>query len=165
MEFGILAIPFFALMGVIIQSGMLLLAQQNLDSTLAKAARLLRTGEFQDASDGSEPATRLRKLLCGNALILYRCDDVKIDMTRAAKFTLSRVSPAYDAAKKTWATGFGTHFDCPEGDDVVALRVAVPVLGPFSLLELGGQPMPGGQQLLTATAIFRSEPYAGKSCS
>lgn len=164
-EFGLLAIPFFGLLGVIVQAGLLLLAQQTLDMTVGRAARLLRTGEFQDAANGSDPATRLRTVLCGSTLILFRCDDLKLDLTRAASFSQAQVVPAYDSARKGWASGFGSHFDCPAGDDVVSLRVAVPVLGPFNLLDFTGQPMAGGQRLLTSTAIFRAEPYSGKSCS
>lgn len=164
-EFAMLAFPFFALFCVIVQSGVQLLAQQTLDMSVERAARLLRTGEFQDAADGSDPATRMRKVLCGSALVFFRCGDLKLDVTRAGSFSQNQVVPAYDVKKKDWASGFGSHFDCPAGDDVVSLRVAVPVLGPFSLLDFGAQPMGGGQQLLTATAIFRSEPYTGKTCS
>lgn len=164
-EFALIALPFFALMGVIVQGAINVLAQQTLDATVGRAARLLRTGAFQDAADGSDPGQRMRRVLCGSAVIFFRCDDVKIDLSTGGSFSQSQLAPAYDTTAKNWASGFGSRFDCPAGNDVVSLRVAVPVLGPFSMLDFTGQPMPGGRQLVTSTAVFRTEPYTGKSCS
>ena len=163
-EFAILALPFLALLCVVVESAMMTFAQQTLDIAMGRATRVLRTGEFQDSADGSDPAGRLRQVMCGGAVVFFRCGDLQLDLTRSSSFSNSQVTPPYDSQKKTWADGFGTHFQCPQGDDVVALRAAVPVLRLFSFMDFTRQSMGGNTQLLVATAIFRTEPYSGKSC-
>lgn len=164
-EFSLIAFPFLALLGVICEASFVFLSQQTLDVAVDRAARVLRTGEFQDAADGSAPGERLRQLMCGSRVVFFRCDDMRLDVTRAGSFSGSQIPPAYDSTKKDFMISFGTRFECPEGDDVVAVRAAVPILRPFSFLNVDGQAMAGGRQLLTATAILRAEPYTGKSCT
>lgn len=164
-EFAILALPFLALLCVVVESAMMTFAQQTLDIAMGRATRVLRTGEFQDAPKINDPVDRLRDVMCGGgAVVFFRCDDLKLDLTRSTSFSNSQVTPPYDSQKKTWADGFGTHFECPQGDDVVALRAAVPVLRLFGFMDFTRQSMGGNTQLLVATAIFRTEPYSGKSC-
>ncbi|MDR7040373.1 hypothetical protein J2X36_005156 [Methylobacterium sp. BE186] len=164
-EFSLIAFPFLALLCLILEAGFAFLSQQTLDISVDRAARLLRTGEFQDGANGSEPSERLRRLMCGSRVVFFRCDDVRLDVIRAGSFSGSQIPPAYDSKKQDFLISFGTRFECPEGDDVVAVRAAVPILRPFSFMNIGGQAMAGGRQLLTATAIFRAEPYSGKSCT
>lgn len=163
-EFAILAVPFLAILCVIVESAMMTFAQQTLDVSLGRATRALRTGAFQDAADGSDPADRLRRLMCGGAVVFFRCSALQFDLTRATSFSTVQVAIPYDNHNKTWASGFGTQFQCPQGDDVVALRAAVPVLRLFSFMDFTRQSMGANLQLLVATAIFRAEPYSGKSC-
>nr|WP_236960678.1 pilus assembly protein [Methylobacterium durans] len=153
-----------ALLGVILEAGFVFLSQQTLDIAVDRAARVLRTSEFQDAADGSQPGERLRRLMCGSRVVFFRCDEVRLDVTRAGSFSGNQIPPAYDSKKQDFVISFGTRFECPEGNDVVAVRAAVSILRPFSFLNVDGQAMAGGRQLLTTTAIFRAEPYSGKSC-
>ncbi|MER2264497.1 TadE/TadG family type IV pilus assembly protein [Methylobacterium oxalidis] len=164
-EFALVAVPFLSLLCVIVEAGFVFLSQQTLDIAVDRASRLLRTGEFQQSADGTEPTGRLRRLMCGNRFVFFRCDDVRLDVTRAGRFSASQVPPAFDSTRKDFVVSFGTRFDCPEGNDVVAVRAAVPVLRPFSFLTIDGQAMSGGRQLLTSTSIFRTEPYQPRSCS
>ena len=164
-EFAILAVPFLALLCVVVESAMMTFAQQTLDIAMSRATRVLRTGEFQDAANGMDPAERLRQVMCGgSAVVFFRCRDLELDLTRSASFSTSQVTPPYDSQKKSRADGFGTHFQCPQGDDVVALRAAVPVLRLFGFMDFTRQRIGANLQLLVATSIFRTEPYSGKSC-
>lgn len=163
-EFALVAVPFLALLCVVVESAMMTFAQQTLDTAMGRATRVLRTGAFQDAANGTDPGERLRRTMCAGGVVFFRCDDLKLDLTRSASFSNTQVATPYDSQKKTWAVGFGTTFQCPQGDDVVALRAAVPVLRLFSFMDFTRQSMGGNLQLLVATAIFRAEPYSGKSC-
>ncbi|AWN39610.1 TadE/TadG family type IV pilus assembly protein [Methylobacterium durans] len=164
-EFALVALPFIAVLCVIFEAAFLFLSQQTLDVAVDRASRALRTGEFQDRADGTDPADRLRRIMCGRRTVFFRCDDLRLDLTRTGSFASNQIPPAYDGQKKDFVVSFGTHFECPEGSDVVALRAAVPVTRPFSFLDVSGSAMAGGRQLLTTTAIFRTEPYSGKSCT
>lgn len=164
-EFALVAFPFIVLLCATFEAAFLFLSQQTLDVAVDRAARLLRTGEFQDLADGTEASERMRRIMCGSRAVFFRCDDLRLDVTRQSGFSASEIPPAYDGKRKDFVVSFGTHFDCPEGNDVVAIRAAVPVARPFSFLDVSGNGMTGGRQLLTTTAIFRTEPYSGKSCT
>ncbi len=159
-----LALPFMALLGVIAESGVVVLAQQTLDVSVDRAARLLRTGEFQDRADGTDPTQRLRQLMCGNGGLFFACRDIRLDVTRADSFKGSQVAEPYDAQTKSVSLNFGTQFQCPMGDDVIAIRAAVPILRLFAFLDFSGRRLAGNRQLLVSTSIFRAEAYDAKSC-
>ncbi|AWN38833.1 TadE/TadG family type IV pilus assembly protein [Methylobacterium radiodurans] len=163
-EFALLAVPFLLLLCVVVEAAMMTLSQQTLDSAVDRAARALRTGAFQDAADGNDPASRLRRVMCGGAAVLFRCADLKLDVTRGSSFAAMSIADPYDSQRKDWAPGFGSTFQCPLGRDVVAVRAAVPVLRLFNALDFTRHPMGSNAQLLVATAIFSTEPYSGKAC-
>lgn len=163
-EFSLVALPLFALIAVILEASLVVFAQHRLDVSVERAARLLRTGAFQAGATGDDPVARLRKAMCGGGFNMFRCDDVRIDLTRTDSFTPAQIAAPYDAKTLNWSAGFGARFDCPPGSSVVSLRVAVPVLRPFRFLDITGQAMPGGRQLLTSTMVFRTEGFEDRSC-
>ncbi|CAO4194760.1 TadE/TadG family type IV pilus assembly protein [Methylorubrum extorquens] len=164
-ELSLVILPLFVLMMVIAEASLFVFAQQQFDLSVQRAARLLRTGTFQEEATGADPAQSLRGLLCGTGIRLYQCDEMRVDLVRTATFAIKQITPAYDVARGDWAAGFGTQFTCPSGGGIHVLRAAVPILRPFSFLDFTGQRMPGGKQLLTATAVFRTEDYADKPCA
>lgn len=154
-EFALLAVPFFGLLCVILQAALLLLSQQTLDGAVDRAMRVLRTGEFQDAANGTDPMERLRRIMCQSGAVLFPCSDLRLDVRRGNGAAVAAQTPApYDSIKKDWAINFGTNFDCPNGGDIITLRAAVPVTRPFTFIDFSGQDMGGGRQLLTATTLF-----------
>lgn len=163
-EFAMLALPFIALLGVVAEAGVVVLAQQTLDVSVDRASRLLRTGEFQDRADGTDPTQRLRQLMCGNSGLFFACRDIRLDVTRADSFKGSQVAEPYDPKTKSVSQNFGTQFQCPMGDDVIAIRAAVPILRLFAFFDFSGRHLDGNRQLLVSTSIFRAEAYDAKAC-
>lgn len=162
-EFAMLGLPFFAILGVVFQAGLHILTQQSLDDAVDRAARALFTGEFQTEADGTPAADRMRSLMC-RSLWFVTCADLKLDVTSSATFASATQAQPYDDKANNWNSAFGKTFTCPTGDAVVSITAAVPAPLYFSLLMPSGQAMPGGKQLLVSTAIFRSEPYPAGSC-
>ena len=148
---------------VIMEASILAFAQHQLDVSVQRAARLVRTGAFQE-DVGADVAQQMRGLLCGSGLRFYQCDEMRFDLVRSATFAIKQIAPAYDAGRGDWAAGFGNQLDCPLGGAVHVLRAAVPMLRPFRFLDYTGQRMPGGKQLLTSTAVFRAENFAAGAC-
>ncbi|AWI90202.1 pilus assembly protein TadE [Methylobacterium sp. DM1] len=163
-ELSLVILPLFVLVMVIMEASILAFAQHQLDVSVQRATRLVRTGAFQEGGAG-DVAQQMRSLLCGSDLRFYQCEEMRFDLVRSATFAIKQIAPAYDAGRGDWATGFGSQFDCPLGGSVHVLRAAVPMLRPFRFLDYTGQQMPGGKQLLTSTAVFRAENYAAGSCS
>nr|WP_245516686.1 TadE/TadG family type IV pilus assembly protein [Methylobacterium segetis] len=92
-EFSLIAFPFLALLCLILEAGFVFLSQQTLDVAVDRASRLLRTGEFQDGANGSEPGERLRRLMCGSRVVFFRCDDVRLAGGRYRRFARARSQP------------------------------------------------------------------------
>ncbi len=173
-EFAMIAFPFMMLLGVILETGFVTLSQQSLDVALERAARQLRTGAFQNMADGSDPRTRLVSVLCGQTFALFACSDVRIELTSTrttadtaeggGSVSVPLPTDPFDKSTKAWNASFGTRFDCPQGADVVVLRVAVPVPRLLWFLDFTGRVMPDGRQLLISTRVFQSEDYDQTSC-
>ncbi len=163
-EFALLAAPFLALLGVVAEAGVIAIEQQTLDIAVDRSVRQLRTGTFQDGSDGSDPGERLRKIVCTGPSALFPCADLRLDVSRTPSFATSQPAEPFDKTTKNWTPGFGQRFECPQGGDTVTVRVAVPVMRLFQMLDFTGRIMADKTQLLVTTEIFRAEDYEPKSC-
>lgn len=162
-EFAMILMPLFMILGAVFEAGLLTLAQQTLDAGVDRAGRAVFTGAFQEKADGSDPTTRFRTVLC-NGPALFDCTAVKLEVTTAKTFSAAAPSDPYDASAKALASGFGARFQCPAGNDVVTVRAAVTVPRFFTLLDLSPRKVGSGSQLIVATAVFRAEPYAAERC-
>jgi len=69
-EFAIVAFPFFALMGVIIETGAMMFTEFGLQAAVQEAARQARTGQAQT---GSMTAANFKTLICNNASLVANC--------------------------------------------------------------------------------------------
>ena len=58
LEFGLVALPFLALLGALVQTAFTMWASQNLDFSLEKVARPIFTGSFQTANSGQSDSQR-----------------------------------------------------------------------------------------------------------
>jgi Flp pilus assembly protein TadG len=170
-EFALVALPFLALCGAIIQIAFQIWATQNFDRALQNAVRTIFTGQFQlDNAGQSDPATVLAALkarLCGptgaGIPTVFNCQNVKIDVATAGTLANANASKPIDTATGTWSTGFGTNYKCALPGTIVIVTAAVPFPTFFNLMGLTTrQFMSGaaaGSSLLTSTAVFRTEPY------
>lgn len=164
-EFALLALPFLALLCVVAESGVAILSQQTLDIAIDRASRQLRTGAFQEGADGVDPTQRFRRVACADAVVLFACSALRIEVTSAPVFSASHATEPFDKTTKTWAKGFGSRFDCPQGGDIVTVRFAVPILRLFRFLDFTGRIMSDRTQLLLSTSVFRAESYPRKNCT
>jgi Flp pilus assembly protein TadG len=162
-EFGMVGLPFFALVCALFEAGLLLLSQQTLDNAVDFASRTVFTGAFQEGYDGTPAADRLRKAIC-TQVTTFPCADVLVDVTTSATFAARNVSSPYDATAKGVASDFGKKFQCPSGNDVVTVRAAVTVPRYFGFLDPGAMAIGKTARLVVSTVIFRAEPYASGKC-
>lgn len=162
-EFALVGMPFFFLIGALVEAGMLLLSQQTLNNALDFAARSVFTGAFQEGADTSIPVDRLRKAVC-TQVTTFPCNDILIDVSTSSTFAALSLASPYDSANKRVADGFGKTFQCPSGSDVVAVRAAVTVPRYFGFLDPGVMTIGSTSRLLVSTVIFRAEPYGSRQC-
>lgn len=164
-EFGLISLPFFVLLGAMLEGFMFMVAQVSFDNALDRAARAVFTGTFQQGSTGSDPATRLIQEMCKDAM-LFTCnpDKIKLEVTTSEPGDTPVTCSPYDSTSQSISTGFGTKFQCPNGDDIVTIcaMAAIPRYFPTSKLTL--PPLPNNEQMIRSMVVFRAEPYAQGKC-
>lgn len=172
-EFGLVCLPFLALLGGIIQIAFTIWAAQNFDFVFQKTARTLFTGQFQTANSGTtDTATLLAALktsMCTTgasaAGTLFNCSQVRIDVSLGKDFTTSTPINPIDPSTRDWSASFGTHYACAAPKAIVIATAAVKFPVYFGLLNAALSNFADGSKLLQSTAVFRTEPYAGQpSC-
>jgi Flp pilus assembly protein TadG len=157
-EFGLIALPFFAILFAIIQAGLVFFAGQVLDSAVANASRLIRTGQAQQQNFD---AAKFKDQICEQVDALFSCPDLKIDVQRFKTFGDVDLSPPID--KATGNFKMDPKYQPGDGGDIVVVRtfyewpVFTKLLG-FDLTNLAN-----GNHLLSAVTAFRNEPFPWKS--
>ena len=153
-EFAFVAMPFFALMFAIIETGLMFFGDQALDSAVTDVSRQIRTGQAQQAGMS---ASDFKTAICNEVVGLINCANLKVDVETYASFsaiTLSTppIDPNTNQPKVT------ENYPVTHGGDIVVVRayynwpLFVPVLDSY----LGNN----GSSLLIATAAFRNEPFS-----
>lgn len=174
-EFGLVALPFFALLGAIIQIAFMTWAQEDLDFTFQKAARTVFTGQFQTANAGSGATaatllTAIHNSMCGptstnGVSTVYSCAGAKIDLRLGTNFSDATFSPPVNSSTKAWTTGFGTNYACAAPGAIVIATAAVEFPLFFRLWNGALASFADGGVLLQSTAVFRTEPYVASGSS
>lgn len=152
-EFGLIAVPFMALLLVILQLAVVTIAQQVLQTATNQAARLIMTGQAQNSS---MTASQFQAQVCANATPLFTCSNIYVNVQTFSTF--SSVSMTNPLSGSTFSSSNLQYSPGGDGDIVVVQSfyqwpiITVP-LG-FNLANVSGNNL-----LLVATAAFRNEPY------
>jgi Flp pilus assembly protein TadG len=152
-EFALVAAPFVGLMFAILETALVFFAQQLMETSVANAARLIRTGQAQQQSFS---ATQFRAEVCNTLDLLFDCTGgLSIDVRKFATFGDIDVASPLDEDGNLVTDDFT--YDAGHGSDIVVVRAYYqwPVFVKF----LGLDNMPDGKHLLAAAAAFRNEPF------
>jgi Flp pilus assembly protein TadG len=154
-EFAFIAPLFFVLLFAIIEVAMIFFAGQTLETATQDSARMILTGQAQNAS---YTQAQFKTDLCGRIVALFDCTNgIYIDVRSFPSFAAISLPNPIDANNNF----IGTNLTYSPGNpgDVVVVRtfyqwaLFVPGLG-FNPSNLAGN-----KYLLWATAAFRNEPY------
>ncbi len=163
-EFGIVSLPFVALLCSILELGMIFMASTAIESATVTAARQIRTGQLQ--TGGANNAAGFKTLVCGGMSWISAADcaaNLSVDVRTFDTFSAIDVTPpvagaAIDQTKLT--------FDSGNPCQIVLVRVFYPWTLITPLLEPGLPNLGSNQRLLTTAVAFRNENFqAGGSCS
>ncbi|MHA6298669.1 TadE/TadG family type IV pilus assembly protein [Devosia sp. CAU 1758] len=158
-EFGMLALPFFAIVGAILQTSVVFLAAQVLESAVNDASRAIRTGQVQT---GSVTLEQFRADVCGRLFGLFAdCDGLHVRVNVVTNFQSASVAPPLAAdctapcdwsEAETWTPGVGK--------SVVLVQVyyrypVVVQLGPLGMSNMGD-----GRRLIGSATVFQNEPFS-----
>ena len=165
-EFGLVAVPFLALVFAIIETALVFFAGQTLETAAADSARLIMTGQQQTSSvpTGSTPAAEFIKQVCdpnnSSAKIkaIFDCSKLIIDVRSFSTFSTISVPNPVDANGNLTLT---PAYQPGGPGDIVVVRLMYQWPVYVSLLGLNGglSNMSANNRLMMATAAFRNEPY------
>lgn len=156
-EFGLIAIPFFALMIAVLQTSLVFFAQQTLETTAEKSVRQLITGQAQRAN---MTESEFRTLVCSKLPAFMKCSKVLIDVRSASTFaSISTSAPAIEFDNNGNITNsFGYSPGSAGSINIVRIMYVWDVqAGPlgFDLSTMSNK-----KRLLYATSVFKTEPYS-----
>lgn len=157
-EFGILAIPFFAILGAILETAVVLLSGQVLESAVQDSGRIIRIGQ----ATGNYTIDNFREDLCGRLFGLFKnCAGLHIQVSVIDNFASANYKPPVDFNCKTsncdWTQP--QSFQPGVGSDVIVVQAYYrwPLV-----LNLGASlaNLPDNQVLLASVTVFRNEPFS-----
>jgi Flp pilus assembly protein TadG len=151
-EFGLVALPYFALIFMTFEVALGFFAQQALDSAVGNAARSIRTGEAQQ--QGLNLATFKNKI-CAQTYTLFNCTTgLKVDVRKFGSFGAINLAPPVDANGILKTDDFA--FVPGSGGDIVVVRAYYE--WPSFLHKLGSR-LANGKFLIASAAAFKNEPF------
>jgi Flp pilus assembly protein TadG len=159
-EFGLLALPLFAIIFAALQWAIVLMAEQELNSAADQAGRLVMTGQVSSTSGqtGYLTQTQFQKKVCGYLVALFNCANLMINMQTANSFSGANTStPSFTTIQKdSWSYQTGSHNNGSTSVIVLQVMYEWPIFG--NLLGFNLTNLPNSKRLLMATSVFMNEP-------
>jgi Flp pilus assembly protein TadG len=158
-EFSLVAVPFFALLFAIIETGMVFFAGQVLETGVQDSGRLLYTHQAQDTGMTS---TQFKDDLCNRVSVLMNCSGLDIDVKYYPAGTPITITDPIDAGGNYDPSGFA-YATAPAGSTgTVVVRgfyqwpLYVTSLG-YNIANISRNTS-NSKRLLAATIAFHVEP-------
>jgi Flp pilus assembly protein TadG len=152
-EFAIIALPFFALIGAIMETALVFLASQILESAVNDAARLIRTGQAQQSGT---TAAGFKTAICNRLYTLIDCAGVYVDVRTVTSFTTVTTTKPIDADGNFVPT---TNYDAGKATQIVVVKAYYEFPLVFSGFGLDLSDLANGKRLIGAVTAFRNEPF------
>jgi Flp pilus assembly protein TadG len=157
-EFGLLALPFFSIIGAILETSVVFLSGQILESAVQDAGRLVRTGQAQQAGFDTD---RFRERICQQTYGLFGdCSGIFVRVTPVTDFASATVTPPVDwSCEEECDWTEEQVFQAGQGSTIVIVEAYYkwPVI--LTLGSLGLDDLPNGKRLLGSATVFRNEPF------
>jgi Flp pilus assembly protein TadG len=152
-EFALVAPVFFALLFAIIETGIIFLAGQVLETITQDSARMILTGQAQTAA---YTQAQFQTYVCSQIPALFTCSNLSVDVESYSSFSSVTIANQIDGSKN-----FINNMQYNPGGpgDIVVVRVFYPWPQIVTGLGYNITNLSGNKRLLVATAAFRNEPY------
>jgi Flp pilus assembly protein TadG len=158
-EFSFIAVPFFALLFAIIETGIVFFASQVLETAIQDSGRLLYTHQAQDSGMN---AAEFKLDVCNRVAVLMSCPNVDIDVKYYTAGSTITITDPIDGGGNYDPSGF-TFTTAPAGSTgTVVVRgfyqwpLIVTGLG-YNIANIG-RGTATSKRLLAATSAFHVEP-------
>ncbi len=160
-EFAMVAGPFFLILGVIIETGLMLFSEYALQSAVQDSGRLIRTGQAQTANYSS---ATFKAAICNTAGVLLDCNGkvtVYVNHSSQTFAQLNALVPAFiTIGPSVTNTPFPATFSC--GAPLQPVAVVATYDWYFSMVGMSylGNIMSNSARRLVGFAIFLNEPFS-----
>jgi Flp pilus assembly protein TadG len=153
-EFGIIAVPFLALIMATLETALTFFAGQTFDTAVQNAARLIRTGQAQEQG---LTADTFRTKICGQLGAFLNCSSIYVDVRKYATFAAIDLAMPIDTDGNLKKNGYV--YQPGNGGDIVVVRAYYewPVM--VNWYGTNTANLADGNHLLAAAAAFRNEPF------
>jgi Flp pilus assembly protein TadG len=150
-DFALVLLPFLVVLMAIIESAVFLLAGQVLQTSATNAARLILTGQAQNAGD---TAAQFKSTVCATLTVMFNCaNNLYVDVESFSSFSNISLPSPTNSNGAVNSGSFGYSPGNPGDIVVVRLIYQWPILA--TGLGLWGK----NANTLVATVAFRNEPY------
>jgi Flp pilus assembly protein TadG len=156
-EFGLVALPFFAILMAIIESGLYFFASQVMDTGFRDAARRIRTG--QDASVSLATFTTTMCGLMNQSTGLFNCSNLFIDRRVLSSFSSVATGLPIDGSGNFDSSQMQWQSVC--GGKIVQVRAFYEWPSYANILGSTLSNLSDGNILMASTAVFKTEPFGG----
>lgn len=155
-EFALIAPLLFGLLFAIIEVGMIFFASQVLETVTQDSARMIMTGQAQNAS---YTQGQFKQYVCGKISSLFDCaNGIYVDVRSypSSSFSSVNIAPPTDV-NNCFANSM--QYSPGGAGDIVVVRLFYQ--WPLFVTKLGfnSSNLCNGTRLLTATAAFKNEPF------
>lgn len=153
-EFALIAAPFFLLIFATLEVALFFLGSTIIENGVHEAARSIRTGQLQQSG---QTVADFRGSICERISSVADCSRISVDVRTFDSFSSSSTSAPLNGDGEIDDSDFT--FDPGGGGDVVVVRVFYDwqLLAPGVISGMSN--MGGNKRLITATAVFRNEPF------
>jgi Flp pilus assembly protein TadG len=160
-ELAILGVPFFALIGAILETALVFLASQTLDSAVQDASRYVRTGQVQAITNYN--GENFRTAICNHLFGLFDCTKLMIVVSPVTSFSSATIPSTPPKPTDPTQYTLKSTFDPGTGSSVVMVQVYYwwPTFMNFGGFRLGSAA--DGSYLMSTVRVFKNEPFTGTS--
>jgi len=154
-DFALVLLPFLMVLMTMINSALVLLAGQVLQTAATNAGRLILTGQAQNAN---YTAAQFKTTICASLTVMFNCaNNLYVDVESFSSFSNISLSSATNSNGTVNSGGFGYSPGNPGDIVVVRLIYQWPIIA--SGLTVGLINSANSTNTLVATIAFRNEPY------
>jgi Flp pilus assembly protein TadG len=151
-EFAMVLLPFLTFLFLIIETAIVFFAQQALETAVTNAARLVMTGQAQNAKFTQDS---FKTAVCQQITALFDCaGSMYIDVQTYSSFSGINNTVQYDADGKPI-----TNYNPGSQSQIVVVRLMYPWPITVPLVRMYLADPSASTRLLVATAAFQNEPF------
>jgi Flp pilus assembly protein TadG len=157
-DFALVLLPFLMVLMVMINSALILLAGQVLQTAATTAGRLVLTGQAQNANYS---AAQFKSNVCASLTVMFNCASnlyIDVESTSTSSFSSINLANPTNSNGTLNTSGFGYSLGNP-GDLVIVRLIYQWPIAASGLVGALMNPISPTNYTLVATVAFRNEPY------